>query len=213
VLSLRGLRERLRMVHSEDTLRRQQLADWWCFLRQWWRRPKSTAAIAPSGERLARLMVDELPPGARRVLELGPGTGVFTRAILDRGIAPENLFLVELNESFAALLERRFPAVRVLRGDARELPSLLAAHPEGAPFDAVISGLGLLAMSGADQTRLFSALLAVLAPAGRVIQFSYAPFPPLRRSVRRELGLRARRGAFAWRNLPPARVFVFERDA
>ncbi len=201
------------MVHPQDTLRRQQLADWWCFVRQWWRRPRSTAAIAPSGERLAELMVDALPAGASRVLELGPGTGVFTRAILDRGIAPENLILVELNETFATLLERRFPGVRVLRGDARELAALLAASSGSAPFDAVISGLGLLAMSREDQRRLFVALLAALAPDGRVIQFSYAPFPPLRRSVRRELGLRVIKGAFAWRNLPPARVFVFERNA
>ncbi|GIX33986.1 MAG: hypothetical protein KatS3mg125_1942 [Lysobacterales bacterium] len=200
------------MVHPEDTLRRQQFADWWCFVRQWWRRPKSTAAIAPSGRRLAALMIDALPADAARVLELGPGTGVFTRAILERGIAPENLFLIELNEAFADLLERRFPRVRVLRGDARELPSLLAAHPECGPFDAVISGLGLLGMPREDQRRLFASLLSVLRPSGRVIQFSYAPFSPLRRSVRRELGLRVHRGAVVWRNLPPARVFVFDRE-
>lgn len=201
------------MGQREVTLHRQRaLADWWFFLRQWWRKPKSTAAIAPSGERLAKLMVDALPAGAARVLEVGPGTGVFTQALLDRGIARENLVLVELNETFAVLLKQRFPGVCVLCGDARELPSLLADLPHYQPFDAVVSGLGLMMMSRADQRRLFASLLSVLAPSGRVIQFSYQPLPPIRRSVRRELGLSVRKGPFAWRNVPPARVFVFERD-
>lgn len=80
----------------------------WQFFRQWLRHPISTAAISPSGARLVRAMVAEIPPEAQRVIELGAGTGVMTRAILERDIAPQDLLVFELNPELARYLEDVF---------------------------------------------------------------------------------------------------------
>lgn len=184
------------------------------FWRQWMRDPVKVAAVAPSGRQLARMMVAQLPAGAQRVVELGAGTGVFTRALLATGIAPENLLVVELNAALAELLQQRYPRVNVVCADARHLDALVAGHArfgQGAKLDAVVSGLGMLSMSGALRTEILRASFATLGAAGRFIQFTYGPVSPVRRRERDALGLRVRRAGFAVRNLPPANVFVYER--
>lgn len=182
----------------------------WTFFRQWLRHPLSIAAISPSSRHLARLMVKELPPNCERVIELGGGTGVFTRALLDHGIADENLMVVELNEELHHHLNRRFPDVRVALGDARELPAVAkkAGFAEPGQVDAVISGLGLLSMSQELQTQILESAFCMLRPGGRFIQFTYGPVTPVSRDVLAALRLRSRRGSFAVWNVPPATVFV-----
>src|SRR5437588_1663300 len=99
------------------------------FWRQYLRRPLGVGAIAPSGRYLARAMVEAL--GARAgemVIELGPGTGAFTRHLIDSGIAPERLILIEFDQGFAAYLRKAFTGVTVVDGDARLLPQILAAR-------------------------------------------------------------------------------------
>ena len=203
----------------DSTLRRpartgvQDAASSWTFFRQWLRNPLAVAAISPSGRQLARRMIAELPPGARRVIELGGGTGVFTRALLEHGIAPRELMVVELNEELHHLLRRRFPESVVVCGDATRLPDLVAQHRFGAPgdVDAVISGLGLLSMARATQRAILEGAFDLMGPDGRFIQFTYGPRPPLRPEVSQALGLHAMRGATVFRNIPPATVFVYAR--
>lgn len=185
----------------------------WTFFRQWLRNPLSIAAISPSSRQLARRMVAELPEGARRVVELGGGTGVITQALLDHGIEPADLMVVELNEELHHHLKRRFPGARVVCGDARELG--LVAERIGwlgeGHADAVVSGLGLLSMNRATQLAIMDSAFSVLAPQGRFIQFTYGPTSPLPRDVLSELGLVSRRARFAWWNMPPATVYVYTR--
>ena len=95
------------------------------FFRQWLKNPLATAALSPSSRQLARLMMQELPPGTQRVVELGGGTGVFTRALLEHGIRPDRLMVLELNQELHQYLSQRFPNARVVCGDARELRSLV----------------------------------------------------------------------------------------
>src|SRR5690606_159302 len=83
------------------------LALGWTFFRQWLKNPLGTAAISPSSNQLARQMLLELPAGASRVIELGGGTGVFTQALLEHGIAPEQLLVLELNEELHQHLHKR----------------------------------------------------------------------------------------------------------
>lgn len=181
------------------------------FLRQWMRDPLGTAAIVPSSPALARAMVRQLPPGARYVVELGAGTGVFTRALLARGITPSELVVVERNPELAAALRERFPEVRVLAADARDLPQLLEDSPlPVGGVDAVLSGLGLLAMPRAVVQEIVAAAFAVLKPEGRYIQFTYGPRSPIPRTVARELGLHGRRVDFTLVNLPPAAIWVYQ---
>src|SRR5262249_9205433 len=96
----------------------------WTFFRQWLKNPLGVAALSPSGRQLARQMIAELPHGTKRVIELGGGTGVFTRAMLGHGIAPQDLLVLELNEALYQHLRAHFPAVRVECGDARELKAI-----------------------------------------------------------------------------------------
>lgn len=185
----------------------------WTFFRQWLKSPLSIAAISPSSQHLARQMLAELPAGARRVVELGGGTGVFTAALLEHGIAPSDLLVLELNEDLHQHLRQRFPDAHVVCGDARELPEIAArtGYAEGGPVDAVMSGLGLLSMSRTMQRDIVAAAFTLLSPGGRFIQFTYGPTSPVKLDVQEELGLVARRASLTWRNVPPATVYVYER--
>lgn len=158
-------------------------------------------------------MLAELPENTRHVIELGGGTGVFTAALLDHGIEPDHLLVLELNEDLHQHLVRRFPQARVVCGDARDLPDIASRIDYGhaGKADAVLSGLGLLSMNRVLQAEIVSAAFAVLRPGGRFIQFTYGPTCPVRREVLAELGLHARRASLTWWNMPPATVYVFER--
>lgn len=186
----------------------------WTFFRQWLKNPLSIAAFSPSGRQLAKQMIAELPHDARRVIELGGGTGVFTRALIDHGIAPKDLLVLELNQALFAHLRSRFAEAHVVCGDAQELKSIAtqAGYLKDGPADAVLSGLGLLSMSRRTQRAILEAAFSVLQPEGRLIQFTYGPRSPVPRELLSELGLAVRRGGFAWRNVPPASVYVFTRS-
>lgn len=197
------------MSQSADTA----AAHAWTFFRQWLKNPIKMASITPSGQQLAGMMLAELPADTRRVVELGGGTGVFTEAMLARGIAPAELMVVELNADLSQYLQRRFPQARVVQGDARELPALAKGNgfDDGVPVDAVVSGLGMLSMPKSLQRDIVAAAFACLRPGGRFVQFTYGPKVPLAREVVDALALDVRKGGMAWRNLPPATVYVFTR--
>lgn len=183
------------------------------FLRQWLRDPVKMASVTPSGRQLAHLMALQLPEGCTRVVEIGAGTGVFTRALLDHGIAPSQLLLVEINPDLADFLRQRFPGVAVACADARHLDVLAREHGllADGKLDAVVSGLGMLSMNSGLRTGILRAAFAVLSDEGRFIQFTYGPASPVRRHERDALGLRVKRVGSAVRNLPPASVYVYQR--
>ncbi|KAB2959192.1 MAG: methyltransferase domain-containing protein [Thermoanaerobaculia bacterium] len=182
------------------------------FLRQWLREPRSIAAIAPSGRELARRMA-RAAGDARRVVELGAGTGAITRALLANGVTPDQLLVVERNPDLHDWLERKFPGVEVARADAFDLERVVADSRGLAPgrVDAVVSGLGLLSYSRDEQRRLLTAAFQVLTRRGRFVQFTYAPVFPVARDLLTELDLTSRRVAFSLRNLPPASIYVVTR--
>lgn len=107
--------------------------DFWMFFRSWLAAPLRVAAVAPSGSALARIMTQDITSSTGPVIELGPGTGVFTAKLLERGVRPEDLTLVEYGANFARHLETRFPRARVLRMDAARLGISNSAmtHPSG----------------------------------------------------------------------------------
>jgi phosphatidylethanolamine/phosphatidyl-N-methylethanolamine N-methyltransferase len=102
--------------------RREDAAIAWTFFRQWLKAPLTTAAVSPSSKELAAEMLSQLPDGARKVIELGGGTGVFTEALLERGIAPENLLVFELNESLHLHLMQRFPQTHMCYAPTHSRP-------------------------------------------------------------------------------------------
>ncbi len=139
------------------------------------------------------------------MIELGPGTGVFTRALLERGVKPENLALIELSTAFARRLEADFPGVAVHNRSAADLKEMDLFG--GAPVGAVVSGLGLLAMPDDLVLAILDGVFRHLKPGGAVIQFSYSPRSPVRTGVLDKSGYGVERVGRTYRNLPPAFVY------
>jgi phosphatidylethanolamine/phosphatidyl-N-methylethanolamine N-methyltransferase len=185
------------------------LADHYKFLRGLIARPKNVGAIAPSSPALARAMAAQISVHAdASVLELGPGTGVVTEALIARGIAPKNITSIEYDPEFAAMVSARCPGVRVIRGDAFDLAKTLVGC-FGGPFAAVISSLPLINFPHAMRNALLADIFARLEPGAPFIQFSYRLHCPVVPPV----GASVTRAAVIWLNLPPARVWVYRKTS
>lgn len=184
-------------------------SDYLQFFRSWVANPLRVAAVAPSGDALARLMTSEITPSDGPVLELGPGTGAFTRALLARGVRESDLTLVEYGSDFARLLERRFPDARVLWMDASQLAGY-ELFP-AANVAAVVSGLPLLSMPPRKVMAILAGAFSYIRPGGGFYQFTYGPRCPVPRAILDRLGLKARRVGGTIRNLPPAAVYRITR--
>lgn len=181
---------------------------------QWLKNPRQTASVTPSSPGLAAAMLAELPANTRRVIELGGGTGAITRALVDHGIAGKHLLVLELNQQLHAHLRLQFPHELLVHGDAGDLARLAAdaGFLDNGLADAVVSGLGLLAMDRSSVARILDSAFACLRPDGRFIQFTYGPMSPVMESVLATMGLSMRRGEFVLRNVPPATVWVYQRS-
>ncbi|SFS19997.1 Phospholipid N-methyltransferase [Dyella sp. OK004] len=181
------------------------------FLRAWLRDPSMIGAVAPSGAALARLITRDVDPRNGPVIELGPGTGVFTQTLLDRGVPAHRLALIEADPTFANTLTQRFPATRVLNMDAAHLglsEPLFGSERAGA----VVSGLPLLSMPRDKALAIVEGLFSrQLRKDGTFHQFTYGPRCPLPPDELSELGLEATHMGSALLNLPPASVYRFRR--
>lgn len=181
------------------------------FLKAWVENPGTTGAVSPSGKFLARTMaryVDPDLPGP--VIELGPGTGPVTQALIDRGIAPERLVLIEYDPKFCTLLEDRFPGATVVQGDAYDLKATLAGYEFG-PAAAVVSSLPLLNKREMERAAMLRAAFDLLDPDGRVIQFTYGMVSPVPRKLKNGdiVEFVAEASPPVWLNIPPARVWTY----
>lgn len=186
------------------------IADLTLFLREWIRNPRSVAAIAPSGRVLASLITQEVSASTGPVIELGPGTGSFTEALLKRGVRREDLTLIEYGSDFARVLQMRFPGVRVLWMDA----AWLDRHElyEGAPVGAVVSGLGFLNMPEKKIAAILKGAFGYLRPDGAFFLFTYGHRCSVSETILAELGLQATCVGRTFRNFPPASVYRIARQ-
>lgn len=186
------------------------LSDTTLFLQEWLANPQRTGSVTPSSPRLAAAMARWLPADPESyVLELGPGTGAVTQALLERGLREDRLVAIEKNPKLARLLRKRFPSAHIITGDAWHLDDLLRERPE--PIEsvgAVISSLPLLNFSPAEAEALEEKIRIILGHDGKWVQFSY------------HLGARRPRGTsrfrrlaskIIWLNIPPARVNVYQK--
>ena len=185
----------------------------WLFFRQWVRAPLSTASVVPSSRFLAEKMIAEVPKDARQVIELGAGTGVFTKLLVQRGAPLDQVMVVELNPVMAETLMADFPSVHVINGDATHLREIIEQSPNFTPgqVDAVVSGLGFLNMPNTIVQSIVAAAFEVLAPGAPFVQFTYGPKSPIASPIVRALHLKVRRASFTLRNFPPASVYVYSR--
>lgn len=180
------------------------------FLKRWLKDPRGIGAIAPSSRQLGAAMAALIPPSSHGpVIELGGGTGVITRALLDAGIPPERLIVIERDEGLHAILCHSFPAIRIVRGDAAGLGQLL--RPLGiAQASAVVSGLPLLNMQKHVRRSIVDESFALLEPGAPFIQFTYGLSSPI---PRHEFGISGEVKRRVFNNLPPAAVWVYRRAA
>jgi len=176
------------------------------FLRALIARPKNIGALMPSSPALAEAIARQIDPHAGPVLEIGPGTGVVSEAILARGVTPERLTLVEYDEDLARHLAQRFPRAHVIHGDAFELDRTLGPGRNG-PYGAVVSGVPLLNHSVARRQAFMAGLLRRMMPDAVLVQFSYGPQAP----VEAPTGYTVTRTATVLANIPPAKVWVYRK--
>jgi phosphatidylethanolamine/phosphatidyl-N-methylethanolamine N-methyltransferase len=176
------------------------------FLKQAVLQPKQTSSLVPSSRALAAAMAAHVGPDTGPVVEFGPGTGIITEAILQRGVVATDLTLFEMNAAFADALHNRFPGVTLHVDCAQKAPDLLP-HNVGA----VISGLPLLSMPREMRREIVAAAFKVMRPDGIMVQFTYGQKVPLTPEGLSALGLRATRTKKVWGNFPPAQVYILQR--
>jgi phosphatidylethanolamine/phosphatidyl-N-methylethanolamine N-methyltransferase len=199
-----------RRIREFEQKNRNRFDDEFRFFRSWIEKPLTVGAVAPSGRALARMMagyVDPAIPGP--IVELGPGTGPVTEALIERGIDPARLVLVEFDPTFCALLRQRFPGVQVVQGDAYDLGRTLGGVLR-EPAAAFVSGLPLFNKPLRMRLALLDQAFAMMRPNAPFVQFTYHAISPIPRS---HGNIRAQASERVWRNLPPARVWVYRQPA
>ena len=180
------------------------------FFKGWIDKPRAVGSIVPTSSVTARRMASVIDPASGLpVLELGPGTGVITRAILEHGVSPENLYSIEYSEDFVEHLRSQFPRVNIIHGDAFDLDATLGDKRD-LRFDSIVSGVPLLNFPVPQRVRYVEDLLDRI-PAGRpIVQLTYgprSPVPPGRGNYTVE------HFDFIFRNLPPTQLWIYRRPA
>src|ERR1017187_6029958 len=186
------------------------LSDTTLFLQEWLANPKRTGSVVPSSRRLAAAMARWLPANPDSfVLELGPGTGAVTAALLKRGLREDRLVAIENNPTLAKLLRKRFPLAQIISGDAWHMDTLLRNLREPVEsVGAVITSLPLLNFPEEQAEALAQKIRDVLEPQGNWVQFTYRIH---KRRPRGAASFRLHASKIVWLNLPPARVSVFRK--
>lgn len=178
------------------------------FFRGWIDKPKAVGAIIPTSSVTARRMASVIDVKSNLpVLEIGPGTGVITKAILAKGVKPRNLFAVEYSHDFVEHLRRLYEGVNVIEGDGFDLDTTLGEHA-GLTFDCVVSGVPLLNFSVERRVAYLENLLKRIPHGRPVVQITYGPKSPIPPG---QGDYSVERFDFVLRNIPPARLWIYRR--
>jgi phosphatidylethanolamine/phosphatidyl-N-methylethanolamine N-methyltransferase len=179
------------------------------FFRTWFEKPLRVGAVTPSSKALARTMAAYIDPAAPGpIIELGPGTGPITEALVAQGIDPGRLVLVEFDATFCRLLRARYPSATVVQGDAYGLKRILGNFLR-EPAAAVVSGLPLFTKPLRVRLRLLFEAFGLMLPGAPFVQFTYNALAPMPTRLDR---VRVQASERVWMNIPPARVWVYRRD-
>lgn len=200
------LKLRVAKVRSRAKRAADKLEDEARFFRSWIENPLKAGAVTPSSPELAREMARHVDPKAAGiVVELGPGTGPVTEAMIERGIAEDRLLLIEYDADFCRLLRQRFPRAKVVQGDAYAIDATLRGHIAGQ-LSAIVSSLPLMTRPPHERMRLLRLSFALLAKGAPFVQFTYAVASPIPLRGADFLATASKR---IWKNIPPARVWIY----
>ena len=186
-------------------------------LGQFIRHPRHVGAIAPSSRALADAMVEGLDlSGPARVVELGPGTGVFTRAIVETFGPAARFLVIEVDERFAVRLREQWPGVDCACASAAALPALAEARGL-TPVDHILSGLPFASLPVAETRHILDGICQTLRPGGSFTTFQYVhahglpPAVAFRQDLNQRLGGEPSRRLVV-KNIPPAYVLRWTRQ-
>lgn len=195
-----------RRAASND--RRARRADLKRFFGTWIRKPLSLGAVAPSSARYCAAMAGAASTHLDGpILELGPGLGVVTRALMEKGVDPSRITSIEYDADFAATLRERFPGVNVIQGDGFDLDRTLGDGGE-TRFAAILMAIPIVSKPQAERQALFRRYLDRLLPGGNITQLSYLVTPPVK-PVDGDFAVSAT--PIVWDNIPPARVWIYRK--
>lgn len=179
------------------------------FLKSWLDNPLKTGAVSPSSKALAKKMASYVDPSlSGPVIELGPGTGPVTDALITRGVTEDRLVLVEFNPEFCVLLKKRYPRATVIEGDAYALGRTLMDRL-AAPAAALVSSLPLFTRPEKQRLALLQEAFGLMRPGAPFIQFTYAAVSPMPKKAG---GFDSHVSPRVWLNLPPACVWVYRQN-
>jgi phosphatidylethanolamine/phosphatidyl-N-methylethanolamine N-methyltransferase len=181
------------------------------FIAAWIRSPLKMGAFLPSSRSLARAMAAEVNldiPGA--IVELGAGTGAVTQALLQAGIEPLRLVVIERDEKLHALMSTQFPQLNVVCADAAEMDTVLHGM-DVKRISAIVSSLPLLSMPKRVRQAIEHQMLTLIGEEGVLVQFTYGPRSPIGRPQLRKYKLHGKRRKLVMANVPPAHVWVYRR--
>jgi phosphatidylethanolamine/phosphatidyl-N-methylethanolamine N-methyltransferase len=182
------------------------------FIAAWLRSPLKVGAVVPSSRTLAKAMakqVDVSKPGV--VIELGPGTGVVTHALLKAGIAHDKLLVIERDKRMYGVMAAQFPDLDVICADAMELTKTLAER-KVTKVSAIVSSLPLLSMPKQVRGAIEKQMAEAIGDEGVIVQFTYGARSPLPKTELFKYRLWGRRVRSVLANIPPAHVWVYKRE-
>lgn len=180
------------------------------FLAEWFRAPLGVGAIAPSSSFLAKAMTKGISERSCPVIELGPGTGIFTKALLNRGITADKVAVIECGTTFAENLRTKFPSVHVIQADAADIDQRSPFKP--GTVKVVVCGLPLLSMPDSKVQQIIEASFKCLEEGGEFRLFTYGHRCPIPKPILDRFGLCSHRSTFVLKNLPPASIFIIKRS-
>jgi phosphatidylethanolamine/phosphatidyl-N-methylethanolamine N-methyltransferase len=202
------VRNKTEKLRSRVNEARTKFGDEARFIKSWIDNPSRTGSVTPSGPALARRMASFVDPASSGpVIEIGPGTGPVTEALIERGISEDRLILVEYSPEFCKLLRARFPRATIVEGDAYTLSTTLAGHLHGKAI-AVVSSLPLFNQPPTMRSALAKDAFTLLVEGAPFIQFTYSVVSPV---PRKGSGLKSFASDWILRNIPPARVWVYRQ--
>jgi phosphatidylethanolamine/phosphatidyl-N-methylethanolamine N-methyltransferase len=178
------------------------------FLLRALRHPRKLGAIAPSSRYLGALMarhviVDDNTP----LIELGGGTGSLTRALINSGVSPEQIYVIELDSELAEYLKKSLPGVNVIQGDATSLSKILPTHIIGN-IPRIVSGIPMMNIPEPIQRKIVDSCFEIMSPGGALLQYTYSPRSSLNAKA---FQLKKKRLGTVFRNLPPASVWQYTK--